>query len=115
MQLSAQFLTTMEAIEHLVQALLLTSLVPSTVHRFSGKLFHAYLSGSLALPDNNSSIEQMWQACHVDLIEAFREDWVKGKEKKRSPADNATAATLRQKTRQAGRKAGFSLLVNLNE
>jgi len=112
-QLSAQFLTTMETIEHLVQALLLTSLVPSTVHRFSGKLFHAYLSGSLALPDN---IEQMWQACHVGLIEAFREDWVKGKEKKRSPADNATAAaSLSQKTRQAGRKAGFSLLANLNE
>lgn len=115
-QLSAQFLTTMETIEHLVQALLLTSFVPPTVHRFSGKLFHAYLSGSLALPDNDSSIEQMWQACHVGLIEAFREDWVQGKEKRRSHANNATAvATRSQKTRQAGGKAGFSLLANLNE
>lgn len=113
-QLSAQLLNTMETIEHLVQTLLLTSLVPSTAHRFSGKLFHAYLSGSLALPDNSTIVEQMWQACWVGLVEAFREDRAQGKEKRRPNSGNAAAITS-QKTKQGRRKAGFSLLTNLDE
>jgi len=104
----------METIEHLVQTLLLTSLVPSTAHRFSGKLFHAYLSGSLALPDNSTIVEQMWQACWVGLVEAFREDRAQGKEKRRPNSGNAAAITS-QKTKQGRRKAGFSLLTNLDE
>ncbi|KXN85312.1 hypothetical protein AN958_11412 [Leucoagaricus sp. SymC.cos] len=115
-QLTAQLLSTLETIEHLVQALLLTPLVPSVAHRFSGKLFHSYLSGSSTLPDIKVA-QGMWDACQDDLPETFREDrMMKKKEKKLRNVEGVATASVR-KNKQAGLtvRSGFSLLAELGE
>jgi XPG domain containing len=48
-QLAAQTLSTMESIEQLSQILFLSDILPSSAHNFSGKAFHAYLTGLLRL------------------------------------------------------------------
>ncbi|KAF5354959.1 hypothetical protein D9756_005426 [Leucocoprinus leucothites] len=114
-QLSAQVLAVLEAIEHLAQTLLLTPLAPSIAHQFSGKLFHAYLSGSLALPDTCGDVEVMWQACQENLVEAFREDQVKRKERKVRKGGDSATITVAQKKKQVGSRGGFALLAGLGE
>lgn len=110
-QLCAQLLTTLETVEHLSQALLLTSLASSVAHRFSGKLLHAYLSGGLTLPDNGATTE-MWEACRQGLVDAFREDRAKKEKKARKGVDAATAPV--PKVKKAGLQGGFSLLAGLD-
>ncbi|KAF9447186.1 PIN domain-like protein [Macrolepiota fuliginosa MF-IS2] len=109
-QLSAQLLTTLEAVEHLSQSLLLASHAPSVSHRFSGRLFHSYLSGNLTLP-YNGAVTEMWEACREDLVENFREDHVKKEKKLRKGGDTTTAPRQKVKARLQG---GFSLLAGLD-
>ncbi|KAJ3574538.1 hypothetical protein NP233_g1704 [Leucocoprinus birnbaumii] len=113
-QLSAQVLTVLETVEHLTQTLMLTTLVPSVAHCFSGRLFHAFLSGSQALPDNSSEVEVMWRACQDDLLEAFREDRTRRKEKKTRKGQSAAVAVVPKK-KQGGRSGGFAVLASLDE
>jgi hypothetical protein len=77
-QLAAQILSTMESIEHLSQSLFLSDLLPSSAHKFSGKAFHAYLTGLLRLDKNTISTVLLDASVH-GLEDALVE------EKKRKP------------------------------
>lgn len=84
-QLVAQTLSTMESIEHLAQSLLLSDLLPSSAHRFSGKAFHAYLTGFLRLNKDTiptSLLEASIQGLEDVLVE----------ERKRKPKKMKNAA-----------------------
>ena len=72
-QLVAQTLTTMESIEHLSQILFLSDLLPSSAHNFSGKAFHAYLTGLLRL-DRDTVPATLLEACLHGLEDALIEE-----------------------------------------
>ncbi|KAG6881498.1 hypothetical protein C0993_001212 [Termitomyces sp. T159_Od127] len=80
-QLTAQILQSLESVEHLSQALLLTNTLPSSAHRFSGKTFHKFLMASEAFsPEIVSS--DLLGASTLDLGHAFNEDRLTQKLKK---------------------------------
>ncbi|KAJ3536014.1 hypothetical protein NMY22_g6229 [Coprinellus aureogranulatus] len=81
-QLTAQALAAIEAIDQLKQSLLLGERVPSIGHHFSGRLFHSLLNDSTASLD---SIGPMWTAVVANLTSPFRQEAPK-KPKKPKPA-----------------------------
>ncbi|KAG6891496.1 hypothetical protein C0992_005635 [Termitomyces sp. T32_za158] len=80
-QLTAQIVQSFESIEHLSQALLLTNTLPSSAHRFSGKVFHNSLMASQAFnPEMVSS--DLLGASTFGLEHAFNEDRLTQKSKR---------------------------------
>lgn len=77
-QLVAQTLSTMESIEHLSQVLFLSGLLPSLAHNFSGRTFHAYLTGQIRV-DQDIIPSALLEASIHDM------EHVLIKEKKRRP------------------------------
>ncbi|RDB25430.1 Protein asteroid 1 [Hypsizygus marmoreus] len=97
-QLMAQLLQALESIEHLSQILLLSDL-PSPVHLLSGRTFHAYLTGTIAL-DPASVPSLLFEACSDGLDTAFSEGRVEKKRSKKfakgkaKPVPNGSAKKL---------------------
>lgn len=99
-QLTAQTLCTMDAIERLSESLLLASsgeqeqgaaLLPSPSLLFSGRRFHAYLTGTLRTP-TNVWLEDLWQAACEGLEDVFS-DIGKNKRKKGKAAPGDSIET----------------------
>jgi hypothetical protein len=111
-QLSAQLLATLETINHLAQALLLTALVPSVTHRLSFKLFHSYLSRHSSFTYDIIG-KEVSEACWDGLVEAYRED--RAKKQKRLQKTVGTAPVPGQKLkRNTGTLSAFALLAELD-
>ncbi|KAI0685935.1 hypothetical protein BC835DRAFT_1289009 [Cytidiella melzeri] len=93
-QLTAQVLATMDAIERLSECLLLSSPdsdsghihLPSAALLFSGKTFHAYLSGTRPIPAQAFSAP-LWDAACEGLDNAFGER--SGKKRKKDKTTSA--------------------------
>ncbi|XP_006461222.1 hypothetical protein AGABI2DRAFT_204844 [Agaricus bisporus var. bisporus H97] len=112
-QLSAQLLATLDSINHLAQALLLTKLIPPVSHRLSFKLLHCYLSRHLSFTYDIIGAE-VWDACRDGLVEAYRED--RGKKQKNTQKNAGTTPAPRQKLlkKNTGTLSAFSLLAELD-
>ncbi|KAG6823721.1 hypothetical protein H0H92_009256 [Tricholoma furcatifolium] len=83
LQLCAEALQSLESVEQLVQALLLTAM-PSAYHRFSGRTFHKLL----ALNDGSHIAQGSVSSAQIDayqclLDKAYREDQQKAKKAKK--------------------------------
>jgi len=71
-QLTAQILATLDAVEMLSQVLLLTNKVPNPAHLFSGKNFHQYLADA---DTRDTHIPPgLWDACVDGLEGAFAQE-----------------------------------------
>ncbi|KAI0044243.1 PIN domain-like protein [Auriscalpium vulgare] len=87
-QLTAQVLAAVEAIEMLSQALLLTQQVPSPTHLFAGSTFHALLTGERKMSTPLSP--QLWEAIAGGNEDAFGiERGKKAKKERKSPGGNS--------------------------
>ncbi|KAF8622707.1 hypothetical protein AX15_006798 [Amanita polypyramis BW_CC] len=71
-QLSAQILASLESIDELASVLLISDLVPSVSRFFSGKRFHALLTGTSSV-DDSAVPTPLWKACQDGLEHAFLE------------------------------------------
>ena len=107
-QLTAQILMALDSIEQFSQALLLTEQVPFEVHRFSGRRFHAMLTGTtscIAQPLPNG----IWESTEDGLSDAFQEERVK--KVKRSKAEKqAVPSVSNGKTAVPKKGSKFALL-----
>ena len=82
MQLVAQVLAALSALENLAQILLLAEEVPCPARCFSGREAHLYLSRASAAPALEAGV---WEACIDGLDEAFAEErGAKGKKTRRN-------------------------------
>jgi hypothetical protein len=88
-QLVAQTLSTIESIEQLSQILLLSDLLPSSAHQFSGKVFHAYLTGLLRLGRDAIPTALLEAALH-GLEDALAEEKVRKPKKTKKATDKAS-------------------------
>lgn len=69
-QLSAQILASLESIDELSAVLLIPDLIPHVSRQFSGKKFHALLTGVIPL-DETAVPDPLWNACLDGLEKAF--------------------------------------------
>ncbi|KAL5529486.1 hypothetical protein ACEPAG_5471 [Sanghuangporus baumii] len=69
-QLTAQILTALECIEHVVQVLLLTDTIPACAHFFSGLSFHSLLASSEIVDVS----QNVWEAVTNGLEICFAEE-----------------------------------------
>jgi hypothetical protein len=90
-QLVAQTLSTMESIEQLSQILLLSDLLPSSAHKFSGKVFHAYLTGLLRL-GKDAIPTALLETGICGLEDALAEEKIQKPKKTKKGTGNAVAA-----------------------
>jgi hypothetical protein len=111
-QLTAQVLMALDTIEQLAQTLLLTDRVPGNAHQFSGRAFHALLTGSVAsftpaLPGN------IWGITEVGLSHAFQQE--KAKKAKKAKTEKPASTTPANKGRVNGSRTGlFALLGDMD-
>ncbi|KAI0072412.1 PIN domain-like protein [Panus rudis PR-1116 ss-1] len=111
-QLVAQTSAAFEAIERLVQLLLLTDRFETPVLRFSGKVFHGYLTGTLPLPPSIIP-DMVWDAAMEDIEHAYIEPLGKKKKASRGEQPNGVAgtpATKKQKGKIATVGGLYSIL-----
>ncbi|KAF7321546.1 XPG-I-2 domain-containing protein [Mycena kentingensis (nom. inval.)] len=106
-QLAAQVLTTLEAIEHFSQILLITERLPSPVSLFSGVEFHANLTGTRMGAVDLPGL--LWDACVADIPDAFADE---AKRKKPKKAKNKAAPSPPNGAGYGPRKGLFDLLVD---
>lgn len=97
-QLVAQLASSFDAVERLSQLLLLSNRFPSPVLRFSGVLFHSYLTGTVPIPPKSVQ-PALWEAATQNLDQAFAEVLGKKKRAARNVAANSppTPATKQRK------------------
>ncbi|KAF7795578.1 hypothetical protein EIP86_006741 [Pleurotus ostreatoroseus] len=120
-QLAAQVLATMDAIVRLSQVLLLDTQLPNPTLRFSGRLFHAYLSGAKPIPPHGVP-DRLWHAATEGLESAFFEPSGKKRKKDRKREAEAASgvATSAQSTAKGQKLKGvavggkFGLLASLS-
>lgn len=72
-QLTAQILESLASISELANVLLISNLVPPVSRLFSGKKFHAFLTGIIPLAES-AMPSPLWDACQDGLEHAFMED-----------------------------------------
>jgi len=113
-QLVAQISAAMEALEYLVQILLLQDRVPTPLHRFSGQRFHQLLVEHLERPVMID--EKIWGACVEGLDTAFMEPPSKKRKKERRSKESTKAVQPAKgimPTKTSTSKGGiFSLLAD---
>ncbi|KAK7045644.1 hypothetical protein VNI00_007477 [Paramarasmius palmivorus] len=102
-QLTAQILQSMDAIEHLAQVLLLTDQVPSISHLFSGRKFHSYLTGES--PAGVVS-DELWNSAVEGVEGCFAEERQKKQKKKENGGRGAQKPTTSTPTPKASAKVG---------
>ncbi|KAG6866386.1 hypothetical protein C0991_004669 [Blastosporella zonata] len=95
-QLSAQVLQSLESIELLSQALLLTSALPSSAHLFSGRAFHELLTDT-AVADPDMVPSGLIAAASFGLDFALRQDHSAQQLRKLKRAQNPQALDYAQK------------------
>ncbi|KJA28957.1 hypothetical protein HYPSUDRAFT_33419 [Hypholoma sublateritium FD-334 SS-4] len=104
-QLTAQMLMALESVEQLAQTLLLTDRIPGNVHQFSGKAFHALLTGSAYF--SPSLAAGVWESAEAELADAFQQE--RAKKAKKIKAEKPAPAPVRNKGKSS--KHGlFSML-----
>ncbi|KAF9485956.1 PIN domain-like protein [Pholiota conissans] len=109
-QLTAQILMAMDTIEQLSQTLLLIDRVPSSAHQFSGRAFHALLTGTASFKPSLPA--DMWPIAEAGLSDAFLQE--RAKKVKKAKAEKP-AATPASKVKTNGSKAGlFALLGDMD-
>ncbi|KAH9946438.1 PIN domain-like protein [Amylocystis lapponica] len=110
-QLVAQVLVALDALEQLAQILLLAMEVPSPAHRFSGRRMHLYLTNPHALAAATTLEDGVWGACIEGLEHAFAEQ--KGtKKERRKKSGTAVPAKVPGKVPPKG--GLYSLLANMD-
>ena len=73
-QLTAQILASLASITEFANVLLISNLVPPVSGLFSGKRFHALLTGAIPLEKSSAPVSPLWKACQDGLEHAFMED-----------------------------------------
>lgn len=108
-QLVAQVSVALDAIEQLAHVLLLSPALESAAKYFSGKRFHAILSGGLA-PPSEGEVSEEWEACVAGLEDAYTAlSPKKGKKEKRAQkAGDALAGASAGRGQRKGQKAAVS-------
>ncbi|KAJ4496677.1 hypothetical protein C8R41DRAFT_895027 [Lentinula lateritia] len=81
-QLTAQILQCLDGVHQLAEVLLLSDLVSTSAHLFSGRRFHAYLTGDLSPVPVDALSGELWDACVHKLGDAFSEEQMSRKERK---------------------------------
>lgn len=114
-QLTAQAVQALEAVEQLSQILSLTETVTAIVHRFSGRQFHEYLTGGTPLKDD-AVFEEYWTSAVDGLEQCFGEDRQKKKKKKVSggPSTVVTASQKPAGKMKAGSRGLYDLLGDMD-
>lgn len=120
-QLVAQVLSTMDAITRLSQVLLLDDALPNPTLRFSGRLFHAYLSAVQPIPPH-SVPDRLWHASTEALEHVLVEPMAKKRKKdKKKEAEAASVTAASEQSATKGQKlkgvsvgGKFGLLASLN-
>lgn len=108
-QLTAQMLHAYETISHFAQALLLFDVLASPVHLFSGRAFHAYLTGAIECPELPPAL---WEACTHGMEGTFAGESARKKKGKKAKASSASTAPVKGK--QASNHAGlFGMLADM--
>jgi len=109
-QLMAQILMAMDAIEQLSQVLLLTERVPFEIHRISGRRFHAMLTGTTTVAHSLPS--DVWDSTEVGLSGAFQEERIKKVKRSKAEKQAVVSALNGKASTQAVPKKGlkFALL-----
>ena len=112
-QLTAQILMAMDAIEQLSQVLLLTERVPFEIHRISGRRFHAMLTGTTTVAQSLPS--DVWDSTEAGLSDAFQEERVKKVKPSKTEKQAVVSALNGKASTQAVPKKGlnFALLDNV--
>jgi len=100
-QLVTQLITALNSIEQLAQLALVADMAPSPVHRFSGRRFHAILTGNTHAATSNVP-HNVWNACIADLEDAFTQKAVKSKKERKKA--NKLAATSKAGQPSEGQK-----------
>ncbi|KAG6920166.1 hypothetical protein DXG01_004933 [Tephrocybe rancida] len=100
-QLVAQVLQSLENVEQLSQALLLTSVLPSSAHRFSGKAFHRMLTDNCA-PEPGTVSSNLMDASSFGLGHAFIGDHYAPKSRKSKRATSPVLKTTTSLVRGGG-------------
>ena len=111
-QLVAQVSVTLDCVARLSQVLLLDEELPSPVLRFSGRRFHAYLTGSKQYKPNGVP-DRLWHACLESLDHAFAEPAGKKKKKQGREKAGSMVAQSGKKSKNLGSFGGkFGLLAD---
>lgn len=119
-QLVAQVLVTLDAIERLCQVLLLNEQLPSPTLRFSGELFHSYLTGTKTISPQGIP-DRLWNASTENIEHTFIESVGKRRKDRKKEAEGGSTPTDSWKGTSKGQKMNgvalgskFSLLANLD-
>lgn len=108
-QLTAQLLMALESVEQLAQTLLLTDRIPGNVHQFSGKAFHAFLTGSASFTPSLPA--GVWESAEAELADAFQQQ--RAKKTKKMKAEKPAAVPVRAKG-NASKQGLFSMLGDMD-
>ncbi|KAI0759967.1 hypothetical protein BD413DRAFT_487111 [Trametes elegans] len=108
-QLVAQVSAALDAIEQLAHVLLLSPALESPAKYFSGKRFHAILSGALT-PPSEGEVSEEWEACVAGLEDAYTAlPSRKGKKERRAQkSGDASAGASAGRGQGKGQKAAVS-------
>jgi hypothetical protein len=106
-QITAQMLAILDAIEQLAQVLLLEHRIPSPAHLFSGRRFHAFLNEPNLL--STANVDNMWCAVMEDLPRAFQEP--KTKKNKKAKGPNAVKINGSKSNEGSKKPQGFFALL----
>lgn len=109
-QLMAQLLMALETIEQLSQVLLLTRRIKSDFHSFSGKNFHALLTGSLPLAKKLP--QGVWEGVETELAHVFQGELKQ--QQKTKAKKSLTPAAVNMKLSVGNNKGSFALLGDLD-
>ncbi|KAJ3549790.1 hypothetical protein NM688_g5140 [Phlebia brevispora] len=120
-QLVAQVLATMEALARFSQVLFVDGELPNPTLRFSGRLFHAYLTNTKPIPTQDVP-DRLWHACTENLEHAFLEPSGKRRKKdKKKEAEGMNGAVTPKQNLSKGQKTNgiaiggkFGLLASLD-
>ncbi|KAJ3810815.1 hypothetical protein F5876DRAFT_88684 [Lentinula aff. lateritia] len=104
-QLTSQILQCLDGVHQLAEVLLLSDLVSTSAHLFSGRRFHAYLTGDLSPAPVDAFPGELWDACVHKLGDAFGEERMSRKERKTKKSQSQNKANTNNKT--VGRRGGL--------
>ncbi|PPR05256.1 hypothetical protein CVT24_008282 [Panaeolus cyanescens] len=116
-QLTAQVLAALEAVEEIVQVLLLTERVPFSLQKFSGMYFHRLLTSHASIP--NTLIQDALEASQEGMTDAFQEERVKKGRKPKPVKSNQHPVSVmgsnsKDKKSSMASKGLFSMLADMD-
>lgn len=116
-QLVSQFSAALRSVERLAETLLLHDRVPHTIDKFSGRLFHSYLTGTRQVP-SGAMPTGLWDACVENLESALAVTHKERRQKKQTNQTTTVRGSDRVMSATNGRKqkggyGKFDLLASL--